>query len=70
MVMKVEYKKLKSELGKYQFVIEEDVPEVGAYLYIYENGSVVRDYLQDNIRACQEFALEEYNVPIDNWQLE
>jgi len=49
------------------FRIEEDAPEVGAYLYVYENGQCVYDYLQDSIEMCKEFALEEFSVPLDSW---
>ena len=51
------------------FKIEEDYPEVGAYLYIYENGQCIFDYLQDNIKMCKEFAFEKFNIPINSWKL-
>jgi len=51
------------------FKIEEDYPEVGVYLYVYENERCVFDYLQDNIEICKKFAFEEFNVPIDSWKL-
>lgn len=50
------------------FKIEEDYPEVGVYLYVYENGRCTCDYLQDNIAMCKKFAFEEFNVPIDSWK--
>jgi len=50
------------------FRIEEDYPEVGAYLYVYEDGQCVRDFLQNNIDMCKMVALEKYNVLIDSWK--
>jgi len=55
--------------GNYVFKIEEDYPEVGVYLYIYEKGDCIRDYLQNDINTCKLLALEEFNVPIDSWIL-
>jgi hypothetical protein len=49
------------------FRIEEDYPEVGAYLYVYENGKCVYDYLQNSIKDCMEFAVEQFGVPINSW---
>ena len=51
------------------FRIEEDYPEVGAYLYIIENGKCLKDYLQDSIEVCKSLALEEYGIPVDSWNL-
>jgi len=51
------------------FRIEVDYPEVGAYLYIIENGKYLKDYLQDNIEMCKSLALEEYGISIDSWSL-
>jgi len=65
---------MKDKLSTYEsiqdnriFRIEEDYPEVGAYLYVYENGRCIYDYLQDSTEMCKAFALEEFNVPIDSW---
>lgn len=52
------------------FKIEEDCPEVGAYLFVYENGKCVKDFLQDNIEICKSQALEDYGVALDKWKLE
>jgi hypothetical protein len=51
------------------FIIEEDYPEVGVYLYVYENGRCIYDYLQDDFKMCREFALEKFNVPLNSWNL-
>ena len=55
--------------GNRVFKIEEDFPEVGVYLYVYENGDCIKDYLQNDIDTCKALALEEYNVPINSWNL-
>ena len=55
--------------GNRVFKIEEDFPEVGAYLYVYEDGHCIKDYLQNDIDICKALALEEYNVPINSWKL-
>ena len=49
------------------FRIEEDLPEVGAYLFVYENSKCMYDYLQNSIKDCMEFAAEEFGVPINSW---
>lgn len=51
-----------------QYKIEEDLPEVGFYLYVYENGKCIRDFLQNDIATCKQVAFEEYEVPINDWQ--
>ena len=50
------------------FRIEEDLPEVGAYLLVYEDGRCVKDFLQDSIDICKSQALEDYGVPLDKWK--
>lgn len=49
------------------FKVEEDYPEIGAYLYVYENGRCEYDYLQNSIKDCMEFAVEQFGVPINSW---
>jgi hypothetical protein len=49
------------------FVIEEDNPDVGFYLYVYDGGRCVRDELQDDIAICKDIALRDYGVPRDQW---
>ena len=60
----------KTVRGNHVFKIEEDYPEVGVYLYVYENEHCIKDYLQNDIETCKALALEEYNVPINSWILE
>ncbi len=50
------------------FRIEQDCPEVGAYLYVYESGSCIKDELQDSVDVCKKIAFEAYGVPIENWR--
>jgi len=52
------------------YAIEQDRPEVGAYLYVYENGLCIQDYLQNDVNMCIEFAYEDFGVPVDAWQKE
>jgi hypothetical protein len=47
------------------FLIECDLPEVGAYFRVYENGKDIADHLQDSVQDCIQFALEEFSVPRD-----
>ncbi|WP_421977250.1 hypothetical protein [Roseivirga seohaensis] len=58
---------MKISFNGLDFVIEEDYPEVGVYLYVYQNGKCIRDYLQNSIEACKEIALENFDVPIEKW---
>jgi hypothetical protein len=61
-------KLLRAFHGSRIYVIEPDIPEIGAYLRIYENGRDVADHLQDSVEDCVEFAFEEFGVPTDVWQ--
>ena len=56
-----------AEQDGYRYKIEEDYPEVGAYLYILKENECIEDYLQNNIETCKQFAFEEYGVTIDKW---
>lgn len=51
------------------FKIEEDYPEVGFYLYVYEKDECIYDYLQDTLEDCMKFALEEFGVPLNSWKM-
>lgn len=64
----MEYQIFEAEYKGLKFRIEEDYPEIGAYLYVFENGKCTNDYLQNTILECKEFALELFNVPMDIWQ--
>lgn len=60
-------KPLKSVQGSRTYVIEPSSPEIGAYLWIYEEGRDIADHLQDSIEDCIEFAFEDFAVPRDSW---
>jgi hypothetical protein len=64
----MEFRKFKTEFNGMLFEIEEDLPEVGAYLYVYENGLCTRDDLQNTINDCMEIALEMYGIPLEVWE--
>ena len=64
----MEFKKLMTVYGDKKFVIDEDMPEVGSYLYVYDGGKCIYDCLQDTIDICKEIALEKYQVPLESWQ--
>lgn len=54
-----------------RFEIEQDAPEVGFYIYIFdETGKCIRDYLQNDLETTMEFALEEFGVPTSAWMKE
>jgi hypothetical protein len=65
--MAMEFKVLKAEYEGLNFQIEEDFPEVGAYLYVYRNDVCFKDYLQNSVNACKEIAFEEFGVPLEKW---
>jgi hypothetical protein len=67
--MEYKYKLYESIQGNRIFIMDEDYPEVGVYLYVYENGRCIYDCLQDDFKMCREFALEKFNVPLDSWNL-
>jgi hypothetical protein len=60
-------KKLVAKTKERLFVIEADLPEVGAYLRIYVNDKDVADYLQDSVQDCIDLAQEDFGVPMDEW---
>lgn len=60
---------MKAEYNSLTFIIEADLPEVGVYLYVYENGRCIYDYLQGSIEMCREFAFEKFNVPKNIWHV-
>ena len=49
-------------------MIEPDLPDVGVYLYVYENGKCVRDFLQNDVLTCIEVAFQDYGVPRGKWR--
>ncbi len=64
----MEFKILETKYKGKIFKIEEDYPEVGVYLYIYEGEKCTNDYLQNDINTCKKLALEDYGVPLCSWK--
>jgi hypothetical protein len=60
----------KTTVRDFTFSIEESLPEIGFYLYVFKDGRCIRDDLQDTLQACKEIALEMYGVPMDAWSEE
>ena len=53
------------------FKIEKDNPEIGFYLFVFnDNNECTHDYLQDTEQMTKEFAFEEFGVPLDSWILD
>ena len=65
----MDFKILEAEHEGRLFRIEEDLPEVGAYLLVYEDGRCVKDFLQVGIDKCKREALGKYGVAQDKWKL-
>ncbi|WP_458626447.1 hypothetical protein [Winogradskyella sp. PC D3.3] len=52
------------------FLIEEDFPEVGWYLYkIDQNGKIINDYLQNSKDEAMNYAFEKFKIPVNDWVL-
>lgn len=64
----MKFKILEASYKGKKFRIEEDYPEVGVYLYVYEGENCVENHLQNDIETCKQIALEKYEVPLKNWQ--
>ena len=60
--------RLISKKGSVLLVIEEDLSDIGAYLYVYnQKKECTADYLQDNVVSCKKQAYELYGVPYTDW---
>jgi hypothetical protein len=64
----MEFKKFVAFNDNKKFVIEEDLPGVGAYLYVYDSSNCIYDFLQDNIEICKKVASEDYGVSYESWK--
>jgi len=64
----MKFKKYIASQKKHTFIIDEDLPQVGAVLYILKNNKIVSDYLQKSIQQCKMQAFKEYDVSLDDWQ--
>lgn len=65
--IKMDFKVFEAEHNNLFFRIEEDLPEVGVYLHVYEKGNCIRDFLQNDIDTCKDLAYQEYKVPLNKW---
>jgi hypothetical protein len=61
-------KKYEAIVENRRFIIEQDEPDVGWYLYVFEDSVCIFDYLQDSLTMCQEQAQEDFSVPKDSWR--
>lgn len=43
-------------------------PLAGFYLYVFEDGKCIRDYLQDTLESAIECAWEDFGVPKEAWK--
>ncbi len=62
------FKVLEAEYNGLKFKIEEDLPEIGVYLYVFDDKKCIKDFLQNTIAICKEIAFEDYGVPMDLWK--
>lgn len=63
--------KFTAKQNKLRFEIEEDLPEIGWYLYVFDdNSTCINDYLQDSKQSAMDFALEEFDVPLNSWSIQ
>lgn len=61
------FKKLEAFHNGKKYLIAEDLPQVGWYLYLFDkNGNNTHDYLQDTEQIAKEQAYEDFGVPIEN----
>ena len=50
------------------FKIEEDLPDVGWYLKVFDkNMNCIADHLQNDLNAIIEFCLDEYGIEKNKW---
>lgn len=66
--MNKEFKKYKAAFDGETFIIEEELPDVGWYLYKFNSkGIAISDYLQHTLEEAIEFAKEEFGVAPGEW---
>jgi hypothetical protein len=58
---------LESWYQNFRSRIEEDLPDIGWMLYVYENDFCIYDSDQDTLKMCQEEAFKEFGIPLDSW---
>ncbi|MFK7981855.1 MAG: hypothetical protein AB8G86_17875 [Saprospiraceae bacterium] len=65
----MQYKKYQCKFKEKTYIIEEDLPEVGWYFYVFDkSGKCIADYLQDSYKIIIEFAEENFQIPKENWK--
>lgn len=47
-----------------------DAPVRGFYLYVYQDGKEIYDYLQDSFEIAIDQAHDQFGVPKDSWHQE
>jgi hypothetical protein len=63
----MKFKVLEANCNGTRFRIEEDYPEIGAYLHLYEGEKRIRNFLTDSIPDCKKIAFETYGVAESQW---
>ena len=63
----MEWKAIDQSLKSRYYKIKHD-PSVGFYLYIFENGKCIHDYLQDTLELAIECAWEDFGVRKNAWK--
>lgn len=58
---------LKASYCGVDFLIEEDIPGITYYLYVFMPDGETYDDLQNSVLVCKLFANEEYGLPMDYW---
>ena len=61
------FQKLTAQNDSVKCVIEQDLPSVGWYLFVYKNGQMIDEHLQDDLAICKDIAATDYGIPIDTW---
>jgi hypothetical protein len=55
----MDFKKFEAKFNGQLYEIDQDFPEVGAYLFIYEDNVCIRYELQNTIKICMERAFKK-----------
>jgi len=63
----MKFRKYKSEYQNTKAIIEEDLPDIGWQLYVYDCRKDIYDNVQDTLDLCKEDAFEEFGIPLDSW---
>lgn len=57
----------KVRFGNYTFILEQDLPHIGWYIYVYDGKKCIYDNLQDNRDIAIDVLFQEFNCPRDLW---